>query len=282
MNFARTTALGLAVFTFGACSYPDFQYASGSSASGTSATSSTAGSTGAGGLGSPSTSSSSSSGSGAGGGDAGVVCMPAGHPGTCEYLPSKPCGCGGTTKCSVIDEATGEADCVTIGENPLVAWSRCNSDADCGAGTWCDHYTETCRRICNGVSDCAPNAQCVPAKQKDNKTEIPGLKVCTAHCNPETVAPCGPSVTCEYNLSLSEFDCYASGNLTEGVDCVVAADCEPGLLCVTLNGKTTCEPWCHPPDSMKVNAKCPAGIDVCYPLAQKAVLNGIEYGVCGP
>jgi hypothetical protein len=274
MKFTRTVALGLAALAFGACSYPDFQYGTSTSTGATSG-SSTAGASSGGGMGGGSSSSGSSS--------SGDVCMVT-HKGggTCEYLPGSGCGCGGFKKCSVVDDTTGASDCVTVGANPLPAWAKCNGDADCQGGTWCDYRNKTCKTICNGAGDCPKGAQCISAKQMDGVTDIPGLKVCTAHCDPEAASPCGANVTCEYDLPITEFDCFASNNLMAGVNCTVSAECAAGLVCVKIVNTSQCYPWCHPVDNLKKNLKCPAANAYCDPLQVKATYNGIDYGFCGP
>src|SRR5258706_7524664 len=110
------------------------------------------------------------------------------------------CGCPPNQKCSIDNLTTGHTTCITHA-NPM-PWTKCSDDHDCGAGAWCDIWTfNVCRPICSDLGQCPMNAQCLPtSSDPSNFTAIPGLKVCTPHCDPEVpTSPCGLDVTCVYD-----------------------------------------------------------------------------------
>ncbi len=296
MNSIRPTAFALpalAALAFVACGYPTFTFSGtggsggtgGTVTGGTTSTTSTTASAGGGGAGGSATTTSTTATTGTGG--TGGTCDIF-HPGggTCEYLPGAECGCGPNQKCGVTDEATGESKCVLIGASPLPIWSKCNSDGDCAAGTFCDHLTSVCRKICNNVGECPPSAQCMPAiKKGTNNVEIPGLKLCTAHCDPMTGAPCGGDLTCYYDVSAAEFDCTTTTKYVAGAACMYADDCDKGLVCVGPAGMAKCRRWCHPTDDIIPSGFCFSffeGRDYCLGVAVEVQYNGEPYGVCSP
>jgi hypothetical protein len=294
MTSIRPTAFALAALAalaFAACGYPSFTFngtggatTTITGAGGTTSSTSATGGGGAGGGTTTTTTTTTTTGTGGMGGSCDVL-----HPGggTCEYLPGAECGCEQAQKCGVINETTGEAKCVLIGANPLPVWSKCNSDGDCAAGTFCDHGTSVCKKICNNVGECPSGAQCIPAIKKNTaSTEIPGLKVCTAHCDPMNGSPCGSNLTCYYDVAEAEFDCSATKKLGPGASCQFAGDCDKGLVCVgTQGGGSTCERWCHPTNDFVPSPFCVQffeGKDYCVGVNVEVQYNGDSYGTCSP
>ncbi|MEP7121289.1 MAG: hypothetical protein ABJE95_10285 [Byssovorax sp.] len=276
---------GGAAVAAGACGYPTFGFVSDGTSTtggvvtggGGASTSSSVAGTGGGDAATSSADSSAASASGTGGG--GPVCaITHKGKGTCEYLPGHECGCPDvTTKCAVIDETTGESDCIPIGASPTAAWSGCDTDNDCAAKTWCDLDLHVCKPICSITADCSAGAHCVPVLQSKVNTPIPSLKACTAHCDPQSAAPCGVGLTCLQD-SNSEFDCARSKKTVLGAMCTYADDCDKGLLCIGSGAMFTCEKWCHPADAF--GGGCPFDKLFCSSFATAVTYNSSTYGFC--
>jgi hypothetical protein len=295
---ARAVAIGAALaLGVGGCTTLlglDEEYTHAGGAGG-EATSTSSGSVDGGGLGggttSGTTSGTTTSGTtGAGGGDGqggGAPCIVA-HlgGGTCEYLPGLECGCAASERCTVVNETLGESGCVSVEAGAAPAWSACASDAACGIGTFCDHETGACKPMCSSSVECPQGAACVAAKSADGHM-IPGLALCTAHCNPETGAPCGAGLACDFSddFGSAELDCHASGGLGPTAACQGPHDCANGLVCVDDGTKKTCLGWCHPVDESAPNFDCfsKSGGIICTGLSQTVLQDGTTYGVCtGP
>ena len=127
---------------------------------------------------------------------------------------------------------------------------------------------------------CPMNAQCIPAKQSDGTKDVKDLTVCTAHCNPVTAAPCGPSTTCFYDFSAVEFDCSTTLNLGENVTCTSSNSCAVGLVCAGQPGAEVCKQWCTPIDKTMTNSDCPADRPYCDPVTVNVTYEGTSYGIC--
>lgn len=295
MNPAKLTALGLAALAMGSCTYPDFDFGpmtmTGDTegmiptrpvggAGGAGGTSGTGEGVGSGVASSSSSTTAVSSSSSTGSGPPPPGCEPT-HMGggECEYLPGSQCGCSSTEKCSVTNESTGQSSCILAGS--LGTAQKCTSDGSCQAGSWCDHFTETCAKICSSTSPCPQGGKCIQAVTV-NSIAIPSLQICTANCDPITASPCGPSVTCEFDTTTSvlAFDCFASGLKTEGQACTASVDCNKGLVCRAAT--STCERWCTPPGSAfpATPNNCSSAKPTCAAFSNHPTHNGVEYGVC--
>ena len=202
----------------------------------------------------------------------GGVC-PVVHPGAgkCEYLPGQECGCIVGEKCSVTNESTGESQCIPARD--LQQGQPCSVDLDCAAGFWCDHFTNTCKKICTPDSNCG-GGLCLSALSAA-LSAIPGLQICTTSCDPFTGQPCGSNLTCTFNTAtLSAFDCFVSPGNIEGQACVTLQDCGKGLVCQP--GVGTCTQWC------KTGKDCPAEKTQCILFDPPIQVSGITYGYCTP
>ncbi len=249
------------VVAIGACGYPTFRFdPAGAGGMG-------GGTPGTGGESVTSTSAASASSSSTG-------CMTTGMS-TC----SPTCGCAATQKCAVTDENAGTMTCITAG--PVADWAKCNANQDCGASSFCDHKRNVCKPICDGAGQCPTNAQCIPAKQSDGMTDVTGLKLCTAHCDPVSAAPCGANITCFYDSKSVYFDCAAGSNLTEGVTCMFGTPaCAKDLTCAGSTAKSTCAQWCTPINTTDKNPACPVMRPYCDPLTVNVNYEGTDYGIC--
>ena len=131
------------------------------------------------------------------------------------------------------------------------------------------------------LGDCNGGSLCVPtSSNKDTFTPIPGLKVCVAHCDPESTSPCGPGVTCVYDTQNKDLDCMSSGNIMPGGLCFYTGDCAKGLVCVPGFPTGTCEQWCHPAGTDPPG--CPAAKKHCLSSSISVDYEGSTYGVCSP
>jgi hypothetical protein len=285
---AAAALLAVAAILAGACGYPTFSF---EPAGTTTSTTTSATGTGTGGGtpasttgtgGEPATSSVSATSSGTGGEPACTIAH-TGKKGTCEYLPKKECGCTSAgEKCAVEDQVTGESNCIPVSMTAKPKWSGCQTDSDCARGTWCDHQNRVCKPICTTVDDCELNQQCIPVFQDKTTTAIPGLRVCTSHCDPiQPEPPCSLGLTCIYNFVVKDFECATSGGVPEASSCTNSASCELGLICVGAAPNYTCERWCSPADGLK-SSGCPAVSPKCEAFSPNVIRDGVSYGACAP
>jgi hypothetical protein len=266
---------GGALVAGGACGYPTFGFDPiGSGTTGSVIT----GTGGGGGTGAVTSSNGT-------GGAAACTISHTGKQGTCEYLPGKECGCTmPKEKCAVETLATGESNCIPIGSTAKPKWSGCATDADCAKGTWCDHRDRVCKPICSTGDDCDPGEQCIEVAQDAVATPIPGLRVCTAHCNPIFPdPPCGTGLTCVYNfdVNVKDSECATTEGIPEGSECTAANSCDPGLICVGNAPSYTCQQWCTPADGIDHPA-CPNSRPLCKAFIPTVIFDGVSYGVCSP
>jgi hypothetical protein len=269
----RAAWAAAALITVGGCTTilgvnQDYHPVDNGGSGGDQATSSTASSTGTTsttGTGGDSSSSAASS-SGAG-------CM---APGASTCTPT--CGCTAAQKCAVTDETLGTMTCIAAGLG--AAWSRCDTNVDCDAATWCDHVRGVCKPFCELSTECPPGGHCIYATQSDGKTIVKGVGICSSHCNPLTAAPCGANATCMFDPTTQDFDCSTTLDLPEGAACTVADDCAKGLTCYGAPGALHCSTWCTPINDTKVNPACPADSPFCTGLAVPVVHDGTSYGIC--
>jgi hypothetical protein len=300
MNFAKLTALGLVALTIGSCTYPEFEFdkpaaldgiggagagetmgsrgeIGSQAASGSSSGSTNAAATGAG--------AGAGAGSGSSASSGGTIICPVTHPGggECEYLPGKECGCMDGDKCTILEEATGKSRCLDAGNQG--PGKLCTSDASCQEGTWCDHFTSTCVKICSSVANCVTGAKCIAAPNGTTGAAIPGLLICTANCEPIKAPQCGTGTTCAFDNStaVQGFDCFVSGGKTEGAVCAASKECNKGLVCVK-GATSTCQRWCTAVDTTFPNASnnCTTARPKCVGFTTPFIRNSVEYGTCVP
>ncbi len=201
----------------------------------------------------------------------------AGTPG-CQLLDDTSCPAG--QKCTVENPGTGALGCVTVDAPPLGRFDACTDDQSCPPGTWCNLFTSVCSPFCTTSSDCKPGS-CVPATD-GNGNPIPGVSICTAHCDPVLATPCGTGATCIDDPPEGDFDCAASGFVPVDGPCGQSSDCGRGLVCA---GNTStdglCSYWCEPANS---NAPDCYGT-FCNALTDEngnpITYGGATYGYCG-
>lgn len=260
MKWWRRILLALAAgASLYACSYPEFEFVDdeGSGAA-------------------PATSTSTTGGGGGGGAGAASTSTGGGEP-ACNLLDPNDPTCEAGTKCGVVDVDAGTIGCVEAGTRP--PWARCDADAECGAGLYCDPVTSVCRPYCQSANNCpSSNAKCVDAR-KAGGALIPGIKVCTAHCHPQSAVPCSDSAgptTCFFNTQLVETDCGATKNFSFEAPCETVLDCRRGALCVADDGETRCREVCSSPGNQ---AECFLN-ELCFDTNPKLDYEETTYGIC--
>ncbi len=170
-----------------------------------------------------------------------------------------------------MDEDTGTLGCKPLASAPLGKYEACSDDTKCPAGTWCDQRTFTCAPFCTTAGACG-GGDCRGAS--NGTQDIPGVDVCTAHCDPETAVPCGIGATCAYDDKSLDFDCFASGGTGLNGSCQSSTDCAKSLVCGVSGSVGTCLQWC------KSDGECP-GIQICDQFDPAFSYNGTDYGYCG-
>lgn len=229
----------------------------GGSGTGGSAPTGTAGSGG-----SPSTATGAGAAGGAVGGAGGA------GPTSCALWPEGAATCPPDQKCTVVNESTGSAACEPAGAVP--AWARCFSDADCQARLWCDHTTGVCKPLCQTTVQCPSGADCLAALAAGGGP-IPGLQICTSHCDPRNANSCNQSygtTNCLYGDD--GFDCFASGTASYPASCSSFVDCAPPQTCHL----GYCRFWCD------VQANSCVSPLFCRSYAVPIYYDGIELGFC--
>jgi hypothetical protein len=193
---------------------------------------------------------------------------------TCHVLHDA-ADCGAGSRCTITDAQTGALGCVPIAAAPLGEYAGCSNDANCPAGTWCDRRTLVCAPFCASAAGCG-NGHCVGAS--DGTNTIPGISVCTAHCDPETASPCGAGATCAYAEPVLDFDCFSSGEVPVTGACQSSGDCAKGLVCGVsgTTGTGSCLSWCHPAGS---SGDC-AAVEFCNEFSPAFSYDGVDYGYC--
>jgi len=164
--------------------------------------------------------------------------------------PPDPCGgafvrdaCGPDQKCTLKSPnlgISGGVECGPSGSTP--AWHACEIDADCADGAWCDRYSSACKPWCANFTECSEDASCSSARRLDG-TPLPGVTVCTAHCNLELDTVCGPGLNCVIeDLRAPEGDCVKAGDVAAGCYCDPTKACIRGLRRDDADG--VCKEWC--------------------------------------
>jgi hypothetical protein len=175
-------------------------------------------------------------GAGAAGGPAGGA--GGAGPTSCSLWPESAAICPASEKCTVVNESTGATACAPAGSVP--AWARCVADADCQARLWCDHGTGVCKPLCPTMVHCPAGGNCLAAAASGGGP-IPGLQICTSHCDPRNANSCNQTngtTNCLYGYE--GFDCFASGTSLYPSSCSSFLDCGPPHTC----WGSICRPWC--------------------------------------
>ena len=202
------------------------------------------------------------------------VCRPPTPDSNCDPTPL--CGCNVGENCEVLDYTTGRARCVT--EGSVAPYQACGPfTGPCTKGNAC--YRSVCKPYCENDSGCpSPNQRCVPALQDDNLTPVPGMRICSAGCDPlRPDVGCGAGLTCAFNQAQGNVsDCFVAGSGVGLNACVGGAGCRPGYQCVRTQQMTLdCLKWCR----MNNPNDCQTP-ELCTPLEGNPMFNNVEYGVC--
>jgi hypothetical protein len=271
-------AIAAALTTLGACAISFTDYPSGltggggAGASGPSATSASGSGSGSGSSTATGGSTTFATGAGPSGSTSSTGTGGSGSK-TCQVLhDTQDCGAG--ARCTIVDENTGTLGCVPLASMPLGKYDACTADTSCPAGTWCDQRTLVCDPFCATGDGCG-SGQCVGASS--GTKSIPGVNVCTAHCDPESASPCGTGSTCSYDDKVLDFDCFTAGAASVAGSCQSSLDCKKGLVCaVNAMQVGTCYPWCHAAGTF---GDC-TGTFFCNEFTPAFVYDGADYGYC--
>jgi hypothetical protein len=187
-------------------------------------------------------------------------------------------GCPPGQKCTINDVTTGAVGCVSWGST--ADYSLCAANTDCGPTSWCDSTTGVCKPVCTDNAQCGSTGQGLCVTARNGGQNIPGLSVCTAHCHPVEVTPCGDQVNCVNPGSPNDFDCYESGMMSGLFDaCSQSRDCVPGQMC---GSDSLCVPWCY---QTQVGSCCDSCsiIDSCHrceALGAPPIYDGVTLAAC--
>jgi hypothetical protein len=182
--------------------------------------------------------------------------------------------CGPNRTCALaVCAAPAQAEGMCFAAGPGVPGQACEQNWDCAVRSQCFEMgrdvpgcaVKTCLRFCNADADCAEaGALC-------NTSLACGLKVCSRPCDPRGAATtgCAAGLNC-FIYSAESTDCACPGSRGAGVSgtaCATDAQCGPGYLCVTPEGR--CHPVCRRSDGA-----CPTGT-TCTALSGYTL-----YGAC--
>ena len=205
--------------------------------------------------------------------------------GPCDESPCRlvapQCGCPAGEGCYL--EPDGARACSEAGST--AAGVLCASATACvpghacvGAGgvTWC-------QRLCEDDSDCTGGAGslCILTLGDGMGGTIPGVTMCTVHCDPVDGVECVAGTSCgvyREEMGGTRFltHCRANGPGGEGAACTSDTGCMPRLACVgPSGGSTVCRRWCR----VASGTGCTGGT-TCQSLATPAIVGGVEYGIC--
>ncbi|MBX3270765.1 MAG: hypothetical protein KF729_10910 [Sandaracinaceae bacterium] len=201
--------------------------------------------------------------------------------GSCSESPcrlvSPQCGCAPGQGCYLSGGSTRV--CGTPG--PEREGQACTGATACQAGLLCigSASANFCSRFCSSDADCTAGAGSLCLLELDDGTggAIPGVRLCTAHCDPAT-----PGVGCPSTMGCAIYEesmgagriftgCRPAGTRTAGQTCPNPDDCAPGHFC----GDGVCYRTCRPP----FGSEC-TGLTFCESFSTPLVIGGVEYGYC--
>ncbi|MCL2822461.1 MAG: hypothetical protein FWD57_00550 [Polyangiaceae bacterium] len=209
-------------------------------------------------------------GSGGGGSGGGSTCTTPLKP-PCDVFPQ--CGCESGQACDVYDNS-GATDCYPSQNKTTQV---CDGYlGECVPGATC--VEGSCKNFCKQDYDCPGSnpGQCYQFVTTSGGI-IPGLKVCTEHCEPWNAYSCPSGMGCQTFSGLAvkpgTFGCLPAGPSSS--KCSDTTLCAAGYACLG----TDCYKWCR----MNVAGDC-SGAQKCYPLEgggkQGIYFGTVEIGVC--
>ena len=217
--------------------------------------------------------------------DGGPIGVDSGPVTSCTESPcrlvSPQCGCAAGQACYLTGATRA---CAAAGTGTEGA--ACTSSSSCAPGFDCINFSGTasgqqCTRYCGTDTDCGgrAGALCIGTLNDGAGGTVPGVRTCTAGCNPVTSLGCAPGLGCAVYRENSGAmrwltDCGGPvGSGTQDAPCFDDSDCARGHLCDTMLG--LCLSWCR----VGVGSDCDFGY-TCYRFTTPAVIGGTEYGVC--
>lgn len=190
-----------------------------------------------------------------------VTCSP------CD--PIRQCGCPQGLAC---DRFTGPAQCREVQAMGTEA-DLCTEPEQCAPGYTCASLLGedfSCFKWCNSDSDCSGGSRlCALAAT--------GGTLCGSSCSPVDGAGCPATLNCYLSYStareLSFTVCVSSGIGEQGDLCERPDDCSQGHHCLPSG---ECARYCE----VATGKGCEGTQATCQQMVPKAVVDGIEYGVC--
>lgn len=185
--------------------------------------------------------------------DAGKVdTLPNPDSGSIACSPEGAKGCGAQATCALSCMPAGTTtQCTPAGTG--VPGSVCEDDSDCRVGSQCfveGCGVKVCRQYCTTNPECGGNgSSCLTEIQCDGAPNGSGHRICSQPCDPREQAQTG----CAAGLKCFVFpgevvDCDCVGPTRTGRDgasCQTSSNCEPGLLCITMDAVARCRPVCR-------------------------------------
>jgi hypothetical protein len=209
-------------------------------------------------------------------------------PDTPCKLTSPQCGCAAGEACTVQSYAV---TCAAPGSDVVDQACGTTTADQCQAGAACVGASATsgqCLEFCETDFDCSSGGICAItlADGPNSTTSIPGVTLCSPHCNPIGGLGCPPGATCELARESSGQTrwfgvCAPSASKTQGTACTQGAgDCALGYTCLDDGtGTDRCLKYCD----ADLLSGC-SGATSCYPLQDMSglpiVLDGVTIGVC--
>lgn len=201
--------------------------------------------------------------------------------GVCNPSCQTGCECG---FCSIV---SGTASCMTVaaGNNDIGELCDPTRKADCKEGLFCRTECQTttvgrCYKFCDVDHDCQI---CGDAGCRNGTCGVTGIstdssggtsvsfRLCNLPdegCDPVAPSGCpaGQDVLACYAEGIQTL-CDCRGTASKGAQCTNPSSCLPGLICINLAGKATCQQICR------------NGGGECTPPASCMLTNG-SYGYC--
>jgi hypothetical protein len=174
--------------------------------------------------------------------DAGPPCDPV-NPTTCN---------GGTCYLSCPANQPAAGVCTMAGAKQ--PGELCTKNEDCVPGSQCFDLScgagmatiKTCLRFCQDDGMCGAGRCATPIPCGGQPTS---WKACSQACDPVGQAQqgCAAGLKCfVFDGEVPDCDCPGTTHVNAaGAVCANSADCQPGLLCVSMGGSKTCRPVCR-------------------------------------
>lgn len=210
--------------------------------------------------------------------DGGADCDATCHLIAACTLVSPQTGCPADSACD-LDGVDGSTACRAV-TSEGTSNNHCTTATACAAGYTClgdaaNVNSTACHRFCDVDSNCTgAGARCLLQIDDGTGNPVPGVTVCTNHCDPAAQSGCPSGQACyAYEDGTKDYtDCTLPGTRAVGQTCSVVEDCQLGLMCISQGGTDVCRRTCE------VGTACTTGS--CTGFTAPIVIDGAEIGVC--